>query len=341
MVNFTIAIPTYNGGNSLHYLLDALLNQTGINNLNWEVIVADNNSTDNTAKVVSQYQSKWQSKWPRTSRLKYLLEPEQGAGFARNRAARAAKGELIGFLDDDVIPASTWIANAYRFGQDNPQAGIFSGQIHGKFAAPPPKNFQRIQGFLAVREHGPEPYPFDPDNLSLPTGAAFVARRAAWVENVPDCPVFVGRVDGSMVGGEDLEPMLLIHKAGWETWYTPTMHAYHQIPKWRLEKAYLKGLMYAAALCTCQLRMLTADSWFSKAVIIPRMWLGNSKRLVKHLIKHRQKVKTEAVPACELAFLLGNLVSPFYFLKLWAKKTEMPDLLASEPSTLRKLQNDQ
>ena len=103
MVNFTVAIPTYNSGDCLHHILEALRTQADLAGITWEVIVADNNSNDDTAKVVSQYQEKW----PNTSQLKYLFEPTQGAGFARNSAAKAAKGELIGFLDDDVIPRLT------------------------------------------------------------------------------------------------------------------------------------------------------------------------------------------------------------------------------------------
>lgn len=311
MVNFTVAIPTYNSASRLHRLLDALIAQTELTNISWEVIVADNNSTDDTASIVAQYRSKW----PATSRLKYLLEPTQGAGFARNHAAKEAAGELIGFIDDDVIPSPNWVAHAYRFGKNNPQVGIFSGQIHGNFSTTPPKNFQRIQGFLAVREHGPQSYQFDPSILSLPTGAAFVVRREAWIENVHDQPIFAGRVGSSLVAGEDIEPMLLIHNAGWETWYIPTMHAYHQIPDWRLDETYLRSLIYSCGLCTCHLRMLTKTNWLSKAAIIPRIWIGNIRRLAAHLIKHRQKIATEAVPAYELAFLLGNLASPFYFLK--------------------------
>lgn len=327
MANFTVAVPTFNSASRLHRLLDALLAQTGLTDISWEVIVADNNSTDDTAKIISQYQSKW----PASSELKYLLETTQGAGFARNRAAKEATGEFIGFLDDDVIPATDWIANAYRFGKANPQAGNFSGQIHGNFSASPPDNFRRIQGFLAIREHGSESYRFDPDTLSLPTGAAFVVRKEAWIANVPDQPIFTGRVGGSLVAGEDIEPMVLIHNAGWETWYTPTLHAYHQIPGWRLERDYLQSLMYACGLCTCQLRMLARPHWLSKAAIIPRIWLGNLKRLIPHLIKYRQKITTEAVPACELAFLLGNLASPFYFLKVSILK-----LIAPETSTPRR-----
>ncbi|MGB3572826.1 MAG: hormogonium polysaccharide biosynthesis glycosyltransferase HpsE [Phormidesmis sp.] len=311
MVNFTVAVPTYNGARHLHKLLDALAVQTNLKHISWEVIIADNNSNDDTAAVVRYYQTKW----PQASQLRYLLEKKQGAGFARHHAAKAASGEFIGFLDDDVIPDADWIARAYEFGKSNAKAGIFSGQIHGVFGAPPPKNFRRIQGFLAVREHGSKAFQFDPDTLSMPTGAAFVIRREAWVSNVPNEPIFVGRVGTSMVGGEDLEPMLMIHNAGWETWYTPSMHAYHQIPGQRFEKQYLRHLIYTCALCTCQLRMLAQSGPVQKAAVIPRIWIGNLKRVTAHLIKHRREAFTEVVPACELAFLLGNLASPFYWLK--------------------------
>ncbi|MEO0645788.1 MAG: hormogonium polysaccharide biosynthesis glycosyltransferase HpsE [Cyanobacteria bacterium J06650_10] len=311
MVNFTVAIPTYNSEKHLHLILDALMTQTGLSNISWEVIVADNNSSDNTASIVSQYQAKW----PENAHLRYLFEPKQGAGFARNQAVKSANSELVGFLDDDVLPAPDWVACAYQFGTEHPNIGLYSGQIHGNFAESPPHGFERIQGFLAVREHGPKAYQFDPSQLSMPTGAAFVTRKQAWLQNVSDDPVFIGRIGHSMVGGEDLEPMLRIHKAGWETWYTPTMHAYHQIPGWRLEKDYLANLIYTSALCTCQLKMLSRSRWNHKATVIPRLWLGNLKRLAKHLMTHRQKVISETVPVCELAFLLGNLASPFYYFK--------------------------
>ena len=311
MTNFTVAIPTYNSEAHLHLILDALIAQTGLDGITWEVIVADNNSSDRTAEIVSQYKDKW----PPTSQLKYIFEPRQGAGFARNAAVKTASSELVGFLDDDVLPAPDWVTCAYQFGLDHPNIGLYSGQIHGNFTDTPPPGFERIQGFLAVREHGPNAYKFDPNQLSMPTGAAFVTRKHAWIENVSENPVFIGRIGKSMVGGEDLEPMLRIHKAGWETWYTPTMHAYHQIPGWRLEKDYLANLIYTSALCTCQLKMLSRSRWNHKATVIPRLLLGNVKRLTKHLLTHRRNVVTETVPVCELAFLLGNLVSPFYYLK--------------------------
>ncbi|MDY7015655.1 MAG: glycosyltransferase, partial [Cyanobacteriota bacterium] len=59
MVDFSIAIPTYNGAKRLPDVLDCLRSQTHLHALNWEVLVVDNHSNDNTAAVVEAYQSYW------------------------------------------------------------------------------------------------------------------------------------------------------------------------------------------------------------------------------------------------------------------------------------------
>lgn len=56
MVDFTVAIPTYNGAQRLPDVLEALKLQTGTESFIWEVLVVDNNSQDTTAEVVKAYQ---------------------------------------------------------------------------------------------------------------------------------------------------------------------------------------------------------------------------------------------------------------------------------------------
>jgi glycosyltransferase involved in cell wall biosynthesis len=68
-IDFTVAIPTYNGASRLPKLLEKLRSQVNTEHLCWEIIVVDNNSTDDTAKVVQDYQSSWLESVP----LKYFL----------------------------------------------------------------------------------------------------------------------------------------------------------------------------------------------------------------------------------------------------------------------------
>jgi len=306
--DFTVAIPTYNGEDRLPNILAKLLAQTGVENIQWEIIIIDNNSTDNTAKVVQDYQANWQQNYP----LKYYFEAEQGAAYARLRAVREATGVFIGFLDDDNLPDADWVAVAYAFGQAHPQAGAYSGQIHGDYAVSPPPNFARIQAFLAVREHGAVAHLFDPEHLRLPPSAALVVRKQAWLD-VPTNPIFKGRVGKSLVGGEDYEVLLHMHNRGWEIWYNPAQQTYHQIPQWRLEKDYLLAISRACGLPTCQLRFINAKPR-QKPVIFFRIILSNLFRAIQHIVKYKMQVKTDIVLACELEFYLANMVSPWYAL---------------------------
>ncbi|MEQ9670964.1 hormogonium polysaccharide biosynthesis glycosyltransferase HpsE [Coleofasciculus sp. G2-EDA-02] len=309
-VDFTLAIPTYNGASRLPTLLDKLRQQTGLEQISWEIIVVDNNSSDNTAQIVQEYQGNWLVGVP----LIYILEPEQGAAFARLRAVKEAQGELIGFLDDDNLPNPDWIAQAYSFAQEHPQAGAFSGQIHGEFEVAPPENFQRIQAFLAIREHGSIPHQFEPQNLRLPPAASLVVRKKAWSENVPSRPTLTGKLPGVMIQGDDYEPLLYMYKAGWEIWYHPELHTYHQIPRWRLERDYLLSISRGCGLATCQLRMINANPW-QKPVIFIRTILGNLRRMIGYIIKYRWRVKRDLITACELEFFWGGFLSPFYLLR--------------------------
>ncbi|MGB7443732.1 MAG: hormogonium polysaccharide biosynthesis glycosyltransferase HpsE [Coleofasciculaceae cyanobacterium] len=311
-MDFTIAIPTYNGANRLPKLLEKLRQVSLSLPLAWEILVIDNNSSDNTAQLVEEYQSNWLFSVP----LRYCFEPEQGAAFARQRAIRVSCGELVGFLDDDVLPASDWIVAAYSFCQANPQAGAVSGIIYGDFEVKPPANFEKIQHFLAIREHGSKAQLFDPDNLRLPPGAALVVRKKAWLESVPPRPTLTGKLPGQMIQGDDYEPLLYMHKAGWQIWYNPAMQTYHQIPHWRLERDYLLSLSRGCGLATYQLRLINAKSQ-EKPLIFTRTVLGNLRRIILHWLKYRGQLKTNLIAAFELEFFRGSLLSPFH---LFAKK---------------------
>ncbi|MEH1871165.1 hormogonium polysaccharide biosynthesis glycosyltransferase HpsE [Nostoc sp.] len=309
-LDISVAIPAYNGATRLPKILDKLLSQTGVEQLSWEIIIVDNNSSDNTFEIIQNYQKIYQG----NCHLRYFLETEQGAAFARLRAVHEARGQLIAFLDDDNLPVPDWLSEAYSFGLQHPEAGAWSGQIHGDFEVKPPDNFEKIQAFLAIREHGSNPYLFDADKLRLPPGAALVVRKKAWLENVPQRPNLSGKLPGILVQGDDYEPLLYIHYAGWQIWYNPTMHTYHQIPHWRLEKDYLLTLARGCGLCIFQLRLINTKKW-QKPIIFVKTVLGNLRRVLQHLIQYRGQFKNNLIPVFEMEFYLASMMSPFYYLK--------------------------
>ncbi|NEO99699.1 MAG: glycosyltransferase family 2 protein [Symploca sp. SIO2E9] len=311
-VDFSVVIPTYNGASHLPELLEQLRSQVCPENLSWEVIVVDNNSTDDTAQVVRDYQAKWLSDSP----LKYVLEKQQGAAFARQRGIEEARGKLVGCLDDDNLPTPNWVAAACAFAQAHPQAGAYGSQIHGKFEVKPPEYIKSIGTYLAIIERGSKPRLYEPEKKMLPPGAGLVLRKQAWEQEVPKSLFLNHQGRGAGLASEDLEVVLHIQNAGWEIWYNPEMEIEHKIPPWRLEKDYLVSLVRCVGLSRHYIRMLRLANW-QRPFITPLYILNDLRQLVAYWLKQPKEQKHEVVVACEQQLLLSILISPFF---LWKKR---------------------
>jgi glycosyltransferase involved in cell wall biosynthesis len=190
-MDFTVVIRTYNRAKYIPDLLQQLKAQIEVDQLNWEIIIIDNNSTDNTAEIVKSYQDNWDKSYP----LKYFLETKQGGFYARKRAIKEAKANLIGFLDDDNLPALNWVKQAYLFAQEHPQAGAFGSKIIGEFEGEIPENIEEIAAFFPIITW-PETFCFNTSKHKglLPPGAGLVINKKAWLENVPEFLTLQGPV---------------------------------------------------------------------------------------------------------------------------------------------------
>lgn len=309
-INITIAIPTYNGAHRLPTLLQLLQNQINTECITWEIIVVDNNSTDDTAKIVHEYQKNWRHAFP----LKYCLETQQGAAHARKRAVSEAQGTLIGFLDDDNYPEPNWVYTAYTFSTEHPKCGAYASQIHPAWETEPPPNFKRITPFLAITERGDIPLLYDKRKKMLPPSAGLVVRKQAWQQSIPQNPILTGRANGNMLTGEDTEMLSYIQKAGWEIWYNPAMEIHHQIPHWRLQKEYLIPFFRGIGLSRYVTRMVNIKPQLRAFACFAYM-INDLRKIITHVIKYRRRAFTELVAACEMQLFVSSLVSPFSTLR--------------------------
>ena len=97
----SVIIPVYNGEKTISRCLDSALRQTYSNS---EVIVVDNNSADNTKKIIEGFQKKYKN-------LFYFYEPIKSVGRARNLGIKNSKGEILCFTDSDCVLPLNWIEN--------------------------------------------------------------------------------------------------------------------------------------------------------------------------------------------------------------------------------------
>lgn len=329
-IDFTVAIPVYNGADRVHRVIERLRSQINVDTLQWEIVVIDNNSSDNLADVIHSLQAHWTHAAP----LHYVFESKQGLTFARARAVETAQGKYIGFLDDDNLAHENWVISAYRFGENHPSVGAYGGKIQAELTTKPPLGWNGVKSFLAVRSLGNKPKSFNPKHLQLPPGAGLVVRKQAWIDSVPEKVVRVSR------GGDDYQISLYMHNHGWDIWYNPEMVIDHHIPAWRINTAYIASQAYLYGSCTCELQMIIVPVWQR-----PWAWfkglLGAIKRLVKHLIQYghlsqepndittEEDLASNTMPQidmkthCTRAFYWGNLASPWLYLRnvsrrLWA-----------------------
>jgi glycosyltransferase involved in cell wall biosynthesis len=318
MLDFTVAIRTYNAADKLPRLLDHILAQTNTETIRWEVLIVDNNSTDDTATLVQNYQSNWIA----NCELRYVLESQQGAAIARRRAIEEAQGTWICFLDDDNLPAPNWVAAAYAFSQAHPKAGAYGSRILPEYEVEPPQNFRHIAHYMPTMERK-ESFQYDSYRRGIPVGAGLVICRQVWLDQVSPHQIIQGPVGkGFALKGEETEGLWQIKQAGWEIWYNPDMTITHCIPKWRLERQYLLNFFRVIGLSQHRFRMLRFEAW-QRPFMFPILLLNDLRKIATHFFKSRARLATDIVAACEMEFFVGRLFSPFYIWKMiWLRDRE-------------------
>jgi GT2 family glycosyltransferase len=85
----------------------------------WDILVVDNApSISQTKDLVASLPD-----------VRYVVEARPGLNFARNRALREANGDLLAYLDDDVVVDRRWFQGLWGAWSENPDAGAFTGQV--------------------------------------------------------------------------------------------------------------------------------------------------------------------------------------------------------------------
>lgn len=321
-MDFSIVICTYNGGDRLPDLFERLKQcwefrpggdsrGAGAQLLQWEILVVDNNSSDGTAAVVRQAQQDWPEAYP----LRYCFEARQGASYARELGVKEARSALIGFLDDDNLPAADWVYAAYGFAQDYPQAGAFGSQIHGDYEVEPGEELKPLLPFLAIVERGSDPLRYDSMKRMLPPSAGLVVRREAWLESMPETCLLRGRNQNSMLTGEDTEALTYLLRSGWEIWYNPAMRLWHRIPHWRLERSYLIPFFQGIGLSRYVTRMQGMSPWL-RPFAIPAYALNDLRKAAWLLLRHGFRLRQNLTAQCQLTLIFYSLRSPLYFWRM-------------------------
>jgi len=238
-MRLSVAVCTFNRSESLQEMLQSLACADPVPQISWEVLVVDNNSTDDTAEMTRKFAE------TASFELKYVLEKRQGLSHARNAAVGCARGEIISFLDDDVIVTKTWLSRLNQaFSQYD--AACVGGKVlvSSKIARPRwwRKEYDRVLGECDRGDKLLENDSSKPGEL-IGIGAN-LSFRASVFEKYGRFHPELGRIAGKLIGGEETEFVDRLLKNNEKGIYDPELLVYHAPSTGRLKPLYLMRWHY-------------------------------------------------------------------------------------------------
>ncbi|HYM82384.1 MAG TPA: glycosyltransferase family A protein [Candidatus Limnocylindria bacterium] len=219
----------------------------------WELVIVDNGSTDDTAGVIERFRSRFPHD------LIAIFEPDPGLAIARNRGWLCAGGDVIAFSDDDCYPAEDLLANIGRCFEEDPRLGFVGGRILLHDPTDYPVTLQRGEHREDISR-----------GQFIPTGTiqgANLACRRAALESVGGFDERLG-VRWSFPS-EDIDVVARMSAQGWRGAFDPRLRVYHHHRRKSSKEAVPilkrydrgRGAYYAKCLANPLLRRVCLGYW--------------------------------------------------------------------------------
>lgn len=233
-IKATVVIPTHNRAPFLQDTLDSLLKHRQATV--YEIVVVDNAPCTALRELVIKY-NRGKDRPP----IRYVTEPRTGLHHARHAGARAARGEIIIFIDDDVLVPAEWLSEMIR-PYDEPTVAAVGGRTLAMF--PEGKEMPQwwlsiVKAYLSLLDLGNESRLMTPPEI--PYGCNMSIRRSVLVavegfhpDGFADESQLIYRGDG------ESGLAMKLYRTGYKMWYSASAWLYHQIPESRLSLKYLK-----------------------------------------------------------------------------------------------------
>lgn len=225
-------ICTYNRARYLKQCLEACTRQS-LPIDDFEIVVINNNSTDNTKQVCDDFQNQFPQ-----YQFSYYEESEQGLSPARNRGIRESRYELITFLDDDAFIANDFLKITVDYFEANTSVAAIGGKILLHYECPEPawenKYLNSLLGYFNI---GDETKPFP--RKYYPRGSNMSFRKYLF-EKYGYFNHELGRKGGNLVGGEERDLFERFSQHNITIHYVPQALVYHCVPLQRTTADFIK-----------------------------------------------------------------------------------------------------
>lgn len=229
-MNVSVIVCTYNRSQHLSKALDSLAASVMPSNVEWEVLVVDKNSKDETRQIVDHFCARF------PGRFRYLFEPDQGKSHALNTGIRHAHGAVLAFTDDDVTVEPVWLANLTSVLQGDEYAGSAGRILPARTPSAPAwlaveGPYCQMGAICPCFDQGDEPL-----DLAKPAFGANMAFRREVFDKYGTFRLDLGPSAKARVTYEDTEFCCRLFAAGELLRYLPSAVVYHEIFEERIRK---------------------------------------------------------------------------------------------------------
>ena len=231
----SLIICTYNREKYIGPLLESIA-KNDYPTTEYEIVLVDNNCTDNTREACKQFAAAN----PEVT-LRYVVEPEQGLSAARNKGIKEAKGEIIIYVDDDALVDSDYIRIYAEHFAAHPDTMAAGGPIEPLYETQEPAWMSPYTKALLtawmnygdkVREYPKGRYP----------GGGNAAYRKVVFDKVGLFNTELGRKGTALLASEEKDIFDKMKAQGMRVLYLPTPVLHHIIPQAKLEEPYFERL---------------------------------------------------------------------------------------------------
>lgn len=238
-MELSVIISTYNNAISLERTVRSLAQQDA-DKAQWECIVVNNASTDNTQSVVESLIAELDIN------IRLVEEPQQGLSYARNRGIAESKGEFLVFIDDDETVNKEFVS-AYIDLYRNDGAFAAGGKVVACYDGGRPRWMSKYTEKMIANPinlgRSVTTFPFE----VMPAGGNMGFNREIF-NLYGGFDADLGRKGKELLGGEENDIFNRIRSLGERVFYTPRAIVYHHIAEHKLTEEYFDKLSYGVGV---------------------------------------------------------------------------------------------